>query len=251
MRAPMVRTLLRKEISSYRAQFVGDSKAALAFSTLTYAALSVASPLLIGFHWFEATALLLAYPVVASTFIIHSSLDTFAGERERHTLETLLASPILESEIVASKILGSMILTLSFGVIPLVIGIIALNIVGLASDPGTGLMLPAAHLLWGIPLLAITLPAAMCSVGLLVSLFAPSLRNAMQAYSFSLVGIMIVGSVGAVLLPVDITRSIDAWLAQHPVSGKFLFANGALTVVAAVAVLHLKAYFRRGARELL
>jgi ABC-2 type transport system permease protein len=250
MRLNMVRSLYRKELSAYRAQFVGNSKAALAFSTATYIMISAGSPLLIGNHWFEATPLLVAYPVVASTFVIHSSVDTIAGERERHTLETLLASPVRESEITASKVLGGVFMGLSLGIAPLIIGVIALNLAAVFKGTGDGLLLPASHLLWGLPLLAMTLPAAMTSVGVLVSFFGSSLRNAMQSYSFALVGLMIVGSVIAVLLPPDITRAIDAWAKAYPGSGWFALINIGLALLTLITLMHVHVYFRRGARQL-
>jgi ABC-2 type transport system permease protein len=250
MRAAMVRSMLRKELRSYRAQFVGDSKLALVFSIATFVVLCAATPLLVGNHWFEASALLIAYPVIASTFVIHSSVDTIAGERERHTLETLLATPIRESEIIAGKILGAVTMGLSFGVVPLVIGIVVLNLRGLLTTTDFELLLPAGYLLWGLPLLAVTLPTAMCSIGILVSLFSSSLRNAMQAYSFALVGIMIVGSVSTVLLPQDIMVAIDSWAREYPGAGWFVLINAGLIAFSVITLMHLKVYFRRGAHQL-
>jgi hypothetical protein len=95
-----------------------------------------------------------------------------------------------------------------------------------------------------------TLPAAMTSVGVLVSFFGSSLRNAMQSYSFALVGLMIVGSVTAVLLPPDITRAIDAWAKAYPGSGWFALINIGLALLTLITLMHVHVYFRRGARQL-
>src|SRR3990172_3361067 len=59
----------------------------------------VFSPWVSGPTWISSPLLLFVYPFAAAAVVIQPVIDSFAGERERHTLETLLASRLSDSAI--------------------------------------------------------------------------------------------------------------------------------------------------------
>jgi len=247
MRWRMVRAILRKEMGGYAQQFAGGNRAALISSSLTFLGASIGGPLLIGPYWVESAALLCVYPIIGAVLGVHGALDGIAGERERHTLETLLASPIDEMEIIAGKLAGSIMLCMGLSLVPIGLGLIAMNIV----HADGALLLPAAHLIWGLPMLAVLMPAAMSSTALLVSLFSASVRNATQVYGLLLPVLLVIPAVTMILLPHEVSSRIRDTVQSYPGAGVFIAIGGVLSVVTLIALLHLKAYFRRGSQQVL
>ncbi len=103
--------------------------------------------------------------------------DSVAGERERHTLETLLATRLPDRAILYGKLLSSMLISCGLALSCVVIAPIAVNLFHHAG----GLTLYTGPML----LAALVFPALLTSlgsvVGLLMSLKAASAREAVQA----------------------------------------------------------------------
>ncbi len=120
--------------------------------------------------WFMMLPLVLAGGTAA---------DSFAGERERHTLETLLATRLSDRDIFLGKVLATVLYCLSITWSCALLGWIALNVTR------------GAHpwFMYTAPVLAlITVGSALVSllmtaVGVLVSLRAASVRAAAQVFS--------------------------------------------------------------------
>jgi len=107
----------------------------------------------------------LIIPVMASSVV---SSDSFAGERERKTIEALLATPISDSELLMGKILvsfiPSMIITVaSFGVYAVIVDVLTYGMFGM-------LLLPNA--VWLIMIFGVAPTIALCSIGLTVIISA-------------------------------------------------------------------------------
>jgi len=114
--------------------------------------------------------------------------DSFAGERERNTLETLLASRLSDQSILFGKITASVIYGWGLGMISNLIAVITVNV----ADPGPGFQFydPLVYLaLVFFPLLACLL---MSSIGVLVSLNAPTARAAYQKLSLVMLAVIII-----------------------------------------------------------
>ena len=119
-------------------------------------------------------------------------LDTIAGERERHTLETLLASPASDSAILAGKLSAVVAYAWAIALVQLV----ALEIgSALGGNPVSGWIIVVVGCL---TVLEATLAAAL---GVQFSLRAPTVRAAARKQVFySLVVTLIVASINAVRL---------------------------------------------------
>jgi ABC-type Na+ efflux pump permease subunit len=128
----------------------------------------------------------LIIPVMASSVI---SSDSFAGEKERKTIEALLATPISDSELVIGKVLVSfvpaMIVTIvSFAVYSVVVDVAAYSMFNGA------LLLPNAD--WLILMCGVAPTLALTSIGLTVVISAKvkGFREAQQISAVLLVPIL-------------------------------------------------------------
>jgi len=107
----------------------------------------------------------LIIPVMASSVI---GSDSFAGERERKTIEALLATPLTDSELLLGKILVSfipaMIVTFaSYSIYMAIVDVMTYGTFGM-------LLLPTAN--WLILMFGVTPAIGLCSIGLTVMISA-------------------------------------------------------------------------------
>jgi ABC-2 type transport system permease protein len=120
--------------------------------------------------------------------------DSFAGERERHTLETLLASRLPDRAIVLGKVAAATSYGWAISAAVLPVGIVFANL--LHGSPGLpwfdgGILLASL----GLSLLTGLLIAA---IGVQLSLYAPTARQAHQRLGFVILGLFM---TPALLIP--------------------------------------------------
>ena len=122
----------------------------------------------------------LIIPIMASSVI---GSDSFAGERERKTIEALLATPISDSELILGKILVSFIPAMaitwgSFAIYAIVVDAIT------ATMFNGMLLLPNA--VWLIMIFGVTPTIALCSIGLTV-IISSKVKGFKEAQQISVV----------------------------------------------------------------
>jgi ABC-2 type transport system permease protein len=108
--------------------------------------------------------------------LLNYAADTFAGERERHTLETLLASRLPDAAI----LLGKVFAIVGFGWALILLSQV-LAVIGLTVVYGKGRLLffdPAIAL--SLVVIAAVLPLLLTTLGALLSMTAPTVRSAGQ-----------------------------------------------------------------------
>ncbi|MBV9396341.1 MAG: ABC transporter permease [Bryobacterales bacterium] len=121
-----------------------------------------------------------------STFAVIA--DAFAGERERHTLETLLATRLPDRAILFGKMAACLGYGWLISIITIALGIITVNVANwngqvlLYRDPASWLCLILAP-----PLVA----GAVASAGVFVSLHAATVRQAQQTLALAMVVIFV------------------------------------------------------------
>jgi len=123
--------------------------------------------------------------------------DAFAGERERHTLETLLASPLSEAAILLGKVAAVVGYGCVLTLLILLVGLVTVNFVHAKHEL---LLYPAAIALGSIVLSLLTATLA-ASVGVLVSLRAATVKQATQQLIFPSVALTWLPIFGFSLLP--------------------------------------------------
>jgi ABC-2 type transport system permease protein len=124
------------------------------------AAFGIVLPLMNGPAWLTSPVIALAWSWVPMFLVATVIADAFAGERERHTLETLLASRLSEGALLFGKIGAAIGYAVVLTAASLILGIITVNI---------------AHRTGGILLYPLPVVEAMVVLGLLGSLFVAAL----------------------------------------------------------------------------
>lgn len=139
----------------------------------------------------------LMIPIMASSIMAASS---FVGEKEKHTLETLLYSPLTLGQIFQAKILASFLMSMTVSLISFVV---MLTVVELEVFLLMGtLLVPSAN--WPVILLLLSPAVSMIAVTLIVrgSAKAQSVEESQQGAVFMIIPVLllIVGQFTGVLL---------------------------------------------------
>ena len=131
---------------------------------------------------------LLIYAFFSAVVVTAVIADSFAGERERHTLETLLATRLPDRAILLGKVAASVAYGWIMAMLCVLAGTITQNVV---NRSGGHLLLYHDSASWLVLLLAPPLAgAAVATAGVLVSLHATTVRQAQQTLT---VGVMVLG----------------------------------------------------------
>ena len=183
-------------------------------------------PLQSGAEWVESPATVFYWGWVPLMLVGSAVADSFAGERERHTLETLLASRLPDRAILLGKILAAV--TYGWGLV-MVMLVLSLITVNLAARTGPLLMFPWRFAV-GAPLLALLGAGLAATAGVLVSLRASTVRQAAQTLNIGMLLLIFIPVLGIQALP-------DAWKAQLGAWAMTIGAGGLLWVAAGLLAL--------------
>lgn len=197
-------------------------------------------PLQTGADWVNSPANLIYWAWVPFMMVSSMIADSFAGERERHTLETLLASRLSDRAILAGKLLAAVLYGWGLTLASLLIGLVTVNA---AYGHGKLLFFPA----WlGLAILAISLLISVLSaaLGVLVSLRASTVRQAQQTLSFAIF-IPLIPIFALPLLPKSVRASIDAFLMTTNTSLILLLALAFVLLLDIVLLAACRARFQR------
>jgi len=191
----------------------------------------VVLPLQEGRGWVDSPIALLGWAWAPILLVSNVVAQAFAGERERHTLETLLASRLSDRAILLGKVAASTLYGWSVTVACLLLGLVTVNV----AERGSGLLLygPLTWLGAGVLVPLIALLAA--NVGVLVSLRAGTVRQAQQA--LGIVSMVLVFGIGygVQALPPAVRAAIAAAVTGS--AATLVVIAAAILVVANAAVL--------------
>ena len=163
----------------------------------------VAMPWQFGRAWVESPMMLLYWGWVPLLLLSNVVVDAFAGERERHTLETLLATRLPDRAILFGKIGAAVAYAVAIAAASLVLGLLTVNIL---ARPARLLLYPPATLA-GALVVNLLGAALIAGLGVLVSLRSASVRQAGQLMG---IAVLVVG-----FAPVLGVRAISAyWRSQ-------------------------------------
>lgn len=164
--------------------------------------------------------------------------DSFAGERERHTLETLLASRLPDRAILLGKLAAVLGygLVLSAGV--LLVGVVVTNV----RYAGTGFLFYSPRVLLATLMFSLLAGGVVSGAGVLISLRSSTVRQAQQVLSTSVMLLIFVPVFGGQALPeawkvrlVDFLRSVGPTLGIAVVVGALLLLDLVLVGAALLA----------------
>lgn len=198
-------------------------------------------PLRIGSAYFTSPAPLMGIAWILPMVGIGLTVDAFAGERERRTLETLLASRLSDEAILLGKLAASVLYAWGLLTAALALAVVTVN---LTHPNGTLQFFSPAY---GVSLLVFGLLLAtfVCNVAVLVSLRASTVRQASQNLAFGMMGVYLAAIVGFEALSRPYRLAIMLLLAGGNLLRAELVA-GALLVTLNLALLGIaKARFQR------
>jgi ABC-2 type transport system permease protein len=171
--------------------------------------------------------------------------DSFAGERERHTLETLLASRLSDRAILFGKVGAAVVFGWALGLIAAVVQAAVANLSTKNASGGAGLVFYPMGSVVGIVVLGLLTALLASSVGCLVSLRATTTRQAQVNLGVGFMVLIFVPFIVIQLLPHQTQAAILAALNSTSMTQVFLIFAGGLFVVDVVLLLIALARFQR------
>ncbi|OGO16895.1 MAG: hypothetical protein A2Z14_01885 [Chloroflexi bacterium RBG_16_48_8] len=166
--------------------------------------LGILPPIQWGPTWVEspfALGLALWIPLMLVSNVVS---DSFAGERERHTLETLLASRLSDQAILFGKLAAAISYGWGIALATVLLGLVSINL----AHGGNGFLLYEPKLGLGIILSSMLSAGLSAGAGVLVSLHASSVRQAQQTLGLAIMLILIIPMFGIQALPPEIQLKI-------------------------------------------
>ncbi len=224
-----------KELKTLQGTRLGITRLAIVMGLI-----GVVFPLQNGPEWLTSPASMLVCGWISLFLTATIIADTFAGERERHTLETLLAMPLADGAILAGKVLTGVLYGWSLG-----LGTYVLAILALSSAGHHGLLVPPAFYSLGTVLFSALGAWLAAGIGVLVSLRAPTVRQAYQTLNISFLLLILVPSFGIPLLPLEVRRAAASKLAAVGAGPLLALALSTLFLVDAALMVAASRRFRR------
>jgi len=234
-------TMIWKEWREFRDQLLSLRRGGLSALILALI-LGVVAPVQLGADWVQSKLIIGYWPFLSATMVSSLIADSVAGERERHTLETLLASRLSDSSILIGKIIAAVFYGVGFAVVNLMIGLVAVNV----AHREEGLLLFEAQRFALTIVLTILASLLMAGIGVFISLRASTVKQAQQAFGIAI----IVLTMGPLLLFNALSfETRQRQLARLATVGETrleVYIVGALLALSAIVIGAALARFRRG-----
>jgi ABC-2 type transport system permease protein len=227
---PDVRTVAWKELIELRRGSGAGGNRSLAGIAVFTLLFSVVVPVSAGEGGFGGLGVLAVGALVAAVWVLTTVPDAFAGERDRHTLETLLATRLPARAILIGKAAANVVCASALGLVAIVLAIVAGNVGGITRHGQEGIEIPWLDAGIGV-LVLIATAILLTNLGILVALRASSALNAQKMLGLGLAGLALLVTFGVQALPrgiradlVSVGEDVETW-------------NAALLVALAVLVL--------------
>jgi ABC-2 type transport system permease protein len=136
-------------------------------------------PLQTGAEWLESPVSLIYWSWIPFLLVSSVIADTFAGERERHTLETLLASRLSDRAILFGKIAAAILYGWGLTMICALLSVISVNVAFYQGQ----LLFYSAQSSLAILAFSLLISGLATGLGVLISLRSPTVRQAQQTFS--------------------------------------------------------------------
>ncbi|HEX6554375.1 MAG TPA: ABC transporter permease [Ktedonobacteraceae bacterium] len=169
--------------------------------------LGVYLPLQFGLGWLELSVIELFVILWIPFFVIISFMgDAIAGERERHTLETLLASRISDRAILLGKVIVTVGYAWGMALISLLLGLVLVN---LFHGDGSWAFYHPFDLFLEVLTLSLLSCVLGASAGVLISLRSATVRQAQQILSVGTLVLIFGGILALQALPASFRSSLS------------------------------------------
>ncbi len=189
-----VRTVLWKEWRELLSGGHGRGKMGV---LIVVGVIGILLPLQVGRAWVDSPLLLAYWAWVPMFLVVSVVADSFAGERERHTLETLLASRLSDRAILLGKVGAAVGYGVGITWFSLLLGLLTVNL----AHGQNGLLFYSASMGLGIVGLSLLGAGLAAGAGVLVSLRAHTVRQAQQTLSIGIMVLLFAPTFGIRALP--------------------------------------------------
>ncbi len=193
-----------------------------------------------GPEWVTSSITLVYWAWVPFMMVSSVVADSFAGERERHTLETLLASRLSDRSILYGKLMASIGYGWGLTIASVLLGLITVNLV---HGHGRLLFFPA----WlGLSILGVSflISSFAACLGVLISLRASTVRQAQQTLSLvTFIPLVLVFLLP--LLPIELKAALGEMLAHASASVLLMIGFIFLLLLDGALLLAAMARFQR------
>ena len=195
-----------KEVLSAR----GSRKSSLIYLGIIIGLIGVFMPLQSGRIWLSEPIVSLVWSWFPVFLMISMVTDSIAGERERNTLETLLASRLSDRAILFGKIAGAVIYGWSISVIGNLVAVLTVNL----SNSQEGFQFYSPGLFVVLLVVPLVIGILMSSLGVLVSLNAPTARSAYQKLSLVMLAFWFLPMFALNVIPEGIQSQINQFISS-------------------------------------
>ncbi|MGB9737942.1 MAG: ABC-2 type transporter [Chloroflexus aggregans] len=222
-------TVMRKELKEIANVRERIGLIGILFMIVTF---GILLPWQMGRSWIESPITLIYWAWLPLFQVITVVADSFAGERERHTLETLLASRLPDQAILFGKLLAALTYGVGLTWISLLVGLITINLV---HSPGSLIFYPpdVAFAVLSISLLSGGLAAG---AGVLVSLRAKTVQQVTQLLSIAVMLLIFLPTFGLQMLPAAWQERLLKSVANWDVTQTVLTAIVVLVVIDSILI---------------
>jgi ABC-2 type transport system permease protein len=197
-------------------------------------------PLQEGIGWLQAPTTIFIWAWLPFILVNSVVADAFAGERERHTLETLLASRLSDLAILIGKICSAIIYGWGITLVGVLVGLVTVNI---SNWNGEAIFFPP---LIGAAVFSLSFLVAWLAAGLgvIVSLRAGSVRQAQQTLSVAFL-VLLVPLLLLPLLPENLRVTVQSALVGVDLGQVVYMAAGVLVVIDLILLAIASRRFKR------
>ncbi len=163
-------------------------------------------PLQFGSQWVALTPIGMVLLLWIPFFVVISFIgDAIAGERERHTLETLLASRMPDRAILLGKVVTTVLYAWGMGILSLLLGLV---LVDLLRTQGNWMFYPLDLFVDAI-VLSLLASVLGTSAGVLISLRVSTVRQAQQILSIGTIVFVFGVTFALRALPANVVSSLN------------------------------------------
>lgn len=198
-------TIIRKEWKEMLLRR-GNYRGSLLNMAIILGMLGVFFPLQFGPDWLAPQSMVIIWCWVPVFLALSMVTDAFAGERERHTLETLLASRLSDRAILFGKIGAAIAYAWGISIAGMLVAAVTINI----AYPIEGIRFYPLPFFAAVLAISLLVAGLFSSLGVLVSLRAETARQAYQRLGVVMILVFLLPSIGLQFVPQEfLTRLIS------------------------------------------
>jgi ABC-2 type transport system permease protein len=235
-----VLTIIHKELKEMFLRR-GSYRSGLFNMVIILGLVGIMLPLQTGVEWLTNPLLIIVWSWLPVFMALSMVTDAFAGERERHTLETLLASRLSDRAILFGKIGASVSYAWGMSITGMLLAVVTINI----AHPALGLQFYPLPLFGAAIVVSFLAGLLFSSLGVIVSLRAETARQAYQRMSVVMIVLWLLPTLGLQFLPDSAKSSLNSGLQGINITAILLAGIGVLVVSNIILILIAMARFQR------